>query len=68
MCYKTEVQSNLNCWNSRNELVKFPLIWNMAFLAYLEGGRGDSDDDYEDDDDDNDDDDDDDKTMRTALS
>ena len=43
--------------------MKFPLIWNMAFVAYLEGGREDGDDDEDDDDDGGGD-----KSMRTALS
>jgi hypothetical protein len=55
-CYKSEVQSNLNCWKTRNALVKFTLKLSRAFVAYLVGaGR------------DNDDDDDDDKSMRKAL-
>jgi len=45
MCYESVVQSNLNCWKSRNTLVKFPLVWNRAFVAYLEGGTGDGDGD-----------------------
>jgi len=41
--------------------VKFPLKWNRAFVAYLEGGGGgggEEDDDGVDDE----------KSMRTALS
>ena len=36
MCYKSQDQSNLNCWKTRNALVKFPLRWNRTFMAYLE--------------------------------
>ena len=79
--YKSKVHSNLNCWKSRNTLVKFSLKWNKALVAYLEGGGGEGgggeggeggkggggdDDDGHDNDDD--DDVDDDKRMRTALS
>lgn len=38
--------------------MKFPLKWNRAFVAYLEGGGGEEDDDGVDDE----------KSMRTALS
>ena len=56
-CYQSKVESNLNCWKSRNAPVKFPLKWNRASVAYLEGGREGGDDDDVDDD----------KSMRTAL-